>query len=60
MMGTFQILANPTPAQVNANSVTYLVPPANSTTQYVSEALTLSSHQGLSGFAYICKHLGLV
>jgi hypothetical protein len=54
MMGVAQVLANPTPSQVNANRVVYLSPHAGHTL-YAGLDLTGSA---LRGFLYYCRHLG--
>jgi suppressor of ftsI len=55
MMGVAQVLANPTPSQVNANQVVYLSPHTDHA-QYASVDLT---GKALGSFLYYCRHLGL-
>jgi FtsP/CotA-like multicopper oxidase with cupredoxin domain len=53
MMGTVQVLANPTAAQVQANRVMYLTPPTG-------RALYADAHTSfstLTGFLLYCRHL---
>ncbi len=55
MMGVVQVLADPTPGQVNLDRVVYMRPPPNyQSTLYASTALKLS---GADAFALYCRHL---
>jgi suppressor of ftsI len=53
MMGVAQVLANPTPAQVNANRVVYMSPPTG------RALLAASGHDSSAVSAYLlyCRHL---
>ena len=54
-MGVVQVLKNPTPAEVNAHRVVYLVPPTGHQTEWLAWC---GAHVGAAGLAVLLASWG--